>query len=382
MHLGIGKRSSAASIAGCLRKTWTQFPKWRCGSQSKVVLSWPTASPGLCIGCLGWESKDTRRLGARPLPQVMRRSLSWSEQFDALLNATDGNMARIKQLLFPLGVSTAGGDLTGTWISPHHLPPQSGVQAQQPWALETPIVPERVSWTEAHSTSLWDEVTILRSQLRSQAQVIGALKQAVQGLLEEREQQKYQIYALEASLRLLQGGPEQRALLEQRLEGLRRELQGLRGQVQEQAQAQIQTGPRKCSATSGLHLELQNERQLLWEESEILREELKLLRDQLSQHQQLLLKQMAEGRQAQTRSWKMLDQLQSGQESKEATRSEAQDAQREQDLLRTSIHVLQSKLPQGATFAMSLSSSSSEVSLPDGLQKSTLSNMEHRNFQL
>lgn len=35
-------------------------------------------------------------------------------------------------------------------------------------------------------------------------------------------------------------------------------------------------------------------------------------------------------------------------------------------LCRTSIHVLQSKLPQGATFAMSLSSSSSEVSLPDG----------------
>lgn len=326
----------------------------------------------------------------------MRRSLSWSEQLDALLNATDGNMARIKQRLFPLGVSSAAGDLTGTWISPHHLPPQSGVQAQQPWALETPTVPERLSWAEAYSTSsLWDEVTILRSQLRSQAQVIGALKQAVQGLLEEREQQKYQIYALEASLRLLQGGPEQRALLEQRLEGLRRELQGLRGQVQEQAQAQIQTGPRKCSAASGLHLELQNERQLLWEESEILREELKLLRDQLSQHQELLLKHMAEGRQAQTRSWKMLDQLQSGQESKEATRTEAQDAQREHDLFRTSIHVLQSKLPQGATFAMSLSSSSSEVSLLDsnsswellrkldgGLQKSTLSNMEYSSFQL
>lgn len=34
-------------------------------------------------------------------------------------------------------------------------------------------------------------------------------------------------------------------------------------------------------------------------------------------------------------------------------------------LCRTSIHVLQSKLPQGATFAMSLSSSSSEVSLLD-----------------
>lgn len=133
-----------------------------------------------------------------------------------------------------------------------------------------------------------------------------ALQQAVQGLLEEREEQKYQISALEASLRLLQGGPEQRVLLlEQHLEEMRRELQGLRSQVQEQAQAQIQTGPQKCSATSGLHEELQNEQQLLFEESQILREELKLLRDQLSQHQELLLKQITERRQAQACSWKI-----------------------------------------------------------------------------
>ncbi|XP_054427608.1 transmembrane protein CCDC163 [Pteronotus mesoamericanus] len=237
----------------------------------------------------------------------MSKSLSWSEQLDALLSATDGNVARIKQRLYPLGVSAAAGDLTGTWISPHHLPPQAGAQAQQPWALETPIVPERMGWAETQSTlSLRDEVTNLRSQLRSQAQVTEALRQAVQGLLEEQDQQKYQICALEASLRLLQRGPERKALLlEQYLDRLRRELQGLRSQVQEQAQAQIQAGPQKCSATSGLHQELQNERQLLWEESEILREELKLLRDQLTQHQELMLKQMAEGRQAQARSWKI-----------------------------------------------------------------------------
>nr|XP_055197469.1 transmembrane protein CCDC163 isoform X5 [Nyctereutes procyonoides] len=236
----------------------------------------------------------------------MSRSLSWSEHLDALLNATNGNIARIKQHLYPLGVSTAAGDLPGTWISPHHLPPQSGGQAQQSW-LETPFAPERLSWAEAHrESSLWAEVIILRSQLQSQAQVTETLRKAVQGLLEERELQKYQIRALEASLRLLQGGPEQRALLlEQRVEGLRKELQCLRSQVQKQAQAQIQTGPRKCSATSGLHQELQNERRLLWEESEILREDLKLLRDQLSQHQELLLKQMAEGQQAQAHSWKI-----------------------------------------------------------------------------
>ncbi|XP_043430738.1 transmembrane protein CCDC163 isoform X1 [Prionailurus viverrinus] len=237
----------------------------------------------------------------------MSRSLSWYEHLDVLLNATDGNVARIKQRLYPLGVSTAAGDLAGTWISPHHLPPQSGVHAQQPWALETPFVPERLSWGKAHgASSLWDEVIILQSQLQSQAQVTETLRQAVQGLLEEQEQQKYKICTLEASLRLLQGSPEQRVLLlDQCLEGLRRELQGLRSQVQEQAQAQIQTGPQKRSATGGLHQELQNECQLLWEESEILQEELKLLQDQLSQHQELLLKQMAEGGQAQAHSWKI-----------------------------------------------------------------------------
>ncbi|XP_008573094.1 PREDICTED: coiled-coil domain-containing protein 159-like isoform X5 [Galeopterus variegatus] len=237
----------------------------------------------------------------------MSRSLSWSEQLDALLNATDGNVARIKQRLYPLGVSTAAGDLAGTWIS-HHLHPQSGVQAQQPWYQETPTVPERLRWAGTYSpSSLWDEVTILRSQLQSQAQVTEALRQAVQGLLEEQEQQKYQISTLEASLKLLQRGPEGRALLlEQHLERLRRELEGLRYLVQEQAQAQAQmrTGPGKCSTTSVVHQELQTERQLLWEESKIL-QELKLLRDQLSQHQELLLKQITKGRQAQARSWKI-----------------------------------------------------------------------------
>nr|XP_054391538.1 transmembrane protein CCDC163 [Pongo abelii] len=118
----------------------------------------------------------------------MYRSLSWFEQLDVLLNATNGNVVRIK--------------------------------------------------------------------------VTEALRQAVQGLLEEREQQKYQISVLEASLRLLQGAPKGSALLlEQRLEELRRELQGLRSQVweQAQAQAQMQTGQGECSTTNGLPQELQTE---------------------------------------------------------------------------------------------------------------------------
>nr|XP_042127605.1 transmembrane protein CCDC163 isoform X7 [Peromyscus maniculatus bairdii] len=233
----------------------------------------------------------------------MNRSPSWSDQLHAVLNSTDENMARIKQNLYPLRVSSTG-DLADTWISPHHLPPQPGAQAHQPWPLKTPVLGERLSCTESHSSSLWNEITKLRSQLQAQAQVTAALRGAVQSLLKDREQQMKKISALEASLKLLQEGPKGRALLEQRLEGLRKELQGLRNQVQELVQTQTRTRPGKFSSTNGFHQELRTEHQLLWEESEILREELKLLRDQLSQHQELLLEQIAEGRQVQARSWK------------------------------------------------------------------------------
>ncbi|XP_015860593.1 transmembrane protein CCDC163 isoform X7 [Peromyscus maniculatus bairdii] len=250
------------------------------------------------------------------------------------------------------------------------FPLQPGAQAHQPWPLKTPVLGERLSCTESHSSSLWNEITKLRSQLQAQAQVTAALRGAVQSLLKDREQQMKKISALEASLKLLQEGPKGRALLEQRLEGLRKELQGLRNQVQELVQTQTRTRPGKFSSTNGFHQELRTEHQLLWEESEILREELKLLRDQLSQHQELLLEQIAEGRQVQARSWKTLEHLQSEQKGKfqtlEVTRTEAPDAQKEEPyFLRTSVHAWQSKLPMANIFAMSLSSSSSEVSLPD-----------------
>lgn len=53
------------------------------------------ALPGCASGILSWESKGTRRQDAAS-PKVMSRSLSWSEHLDTLLNATDGNVARIK----------------------------------------------------------------------------------------------------------------------------------------------------------------------------------------------------------------------------------------------------------------------------------------------
>lgn len=231
------------------------------------------------------------------------------------------------------------GDLADTWTS-HRLPPQPEAQAQQPWALKTPTLGERLSCTEAHSSSLWDEVTKLRSQLQAQAQVTEALKHSVQSLLKDREQHMFKISALEASLKLLQEGPKGRALLEQCLEGLKKELQGLRSQVQELVQNQMKARPGKLGPASGFHQELQSEHQVLWEESEILREELKLLRDQLSQHQELLLEQIAKGPQVQARSWKKLEHLQSDQMDRvhtlEVSSTEAHDAQKEEPYLLSS----------------------------------------------
>lgn len=68
------------------------------------------------------------------------------------------------------------------------MPSYTGVQAQQPWALEIAIVPERLIWAEVHNaSSLWAEVTILQSHLQSQAQVRhGVLGVYVWGLCERR----------------------------------------------------------------------------------------------------------------------------------------------------------------------------------------------------
>ncbi|XP_049631452.1 transmembrane protein CCDC163 [Suncus etruscus] len=354
-------------------------------------------------------SKETRfpgKLHAKLTPnsevsdssyQIMSRSLSWSQQFDALLSATDGNVARIKQRLYPLGVATTGNQ-TRTCVSPYYLSHlESGDQAPQSWALETPLLSEKQSWANIpNASSLWDEVTVLKSQLQSQAQAAETLRLTVQDLLEEREHQRSQICFLEASLKLLQEASAGSALLEQQLEELRRELKGLRNQVQEQVQTQIYTGGGKYTAISGLHQEVKNERQLLWEESEAMKVELKLLRDQLSQHQGILMKQMIEEQPTQTPSWKqILEQFRSGQEGNghtlEDTRTGAPDVWQD-EFLRNSLHDLQSKLsldtmspPSNSEVSLPGSSSSSWKllrRLGGDLQRNTLSNLKLSSLQL
>ncbi|XP_036610701.1 transmembrane protein CCDC163 isoform X1 [Trichosurus vulpecula] len=228
------------------------------------------------------------------------------------------------------------------------------------WTLDPPS--EGQGWDDAcFSLSMWDEITTLRSQLRTQAQVTVLMSQAVQGLMEDRERQRCQIDDLEEELGRLRGAPEGRARLEQRIEDLNSELQSLR--------RQLQARPGEASVTALLRQELQNDRQLLWEEYETVRGELKLLRDQLGQQQELLLRQMAEARQAQGRSWKVLEQVQSDQEGHsrvvDAARVEAQDVHREIDLVRAMVCSLQAQVRGDHPPRPDSAISSSDLSLSD-----------------
>ncbi|XP_044529836.1 transmembrane protein CCDC163 [Gracilinanus agilis] len=207
---------------------------------------------------------------------------------------------------------------------------------------------------------MWEEIATLRSQLRTQAQVTVLMSQAIQGLMEDREHQKCQIDDLEDELGRLRGTPEGRARLEQRVEDLNSELQNLR--------RQLQARPGEASVTALLRQELQNDRQLLWEEYEAVQGELKLFRDQLGQQQELLLRQMAEARQAQGRSWKVLEQLQIDQEGHfrvvDAAREEARDVRQEIDLVRAMVCSLQAQL-RGDPPRPDSAVSSSDLSLLD-----------------
>nr|XP_054092712.1 uncharacterized protein LOC118143131 [Callithrix jacchus] len=137
----------------------------------------------------------------------MNRSLSRFEQLSVLLNATDGNVSQIK--------------VRGQW--------------------RPPVCVGRLKDSQS---SL------------ARATVTGALRQAVQGLLEEREQQKYQISVLEARMFLSQfsapGWPQA-------------------GREKERSWG---TAPLHSFSSAG-------------------------------QHQELLLKQLAKGRQSQASSYKV-----------------------------------------------------------------------------
>ncbi|XP_020953288.1 uncharacterized protein LOC110261410 [Sus scrofa] len=138
-----------------------------------------------------------------------------------------------------------------------------------------------------------------------------ALRQAVQGPLEEKERWKYQICALEGIriTKVVAGGPRVKGLSPGATFGGAAKGNtvtskpgagtGLSPNTDGTTKVQCYQGPSARAA----------ERQLLREESEILEEEVKLRWVQLSQYRELLLKQMTDGQQAEACSWKVGPEL-------------------------------------------------------------------------
>ncbi|XP_038616328.1 uncharacterized protein LOC119940252 [Tachyglossus aculeatus] len=135
--------------------------------------------------------------------------MSWAEQLDSFLSATENSMARIKQRLCPSGTKTRG-DLSGDPLPSWPPRPHSDVSCCQ---------------------GVRDEVAALKGQLQAQAQVMASLSQAVRELIQEKEQQRLRICGLEEQLGWLQGVLARAVSLERRVEGLSGQLQGLRDQV-------------------------------------------------------------------------------------------------------------------------------------------------------
>ncbi|XP_068949443.1 protein KASH5-like [Petaurus breviceps papuanus] len=347
--------SAPAAGAASYPESFGLAPKEARPGPRRALRSPAPPPSGLGLGLSSSTLEPPRRI----LSPVSEDS-NWAEKLDSLLQVTDGNVARIKQRLCPLGVSSPGNSSlapSGSWM-PHSNP--EGELPGQVWALHPP--PGGQGWDDAcFSLSLWDEITTLRSQLRTQAQVTVLMSQAVQGLMEDRERQRCQINDLEEELGRLRGAAEGRARLEQRVDDLNSELQSLR--------RQLQAHPGEANVTSLLRQELQNDRQLLWEECETVRGVLKLLRDQLDQQQELLLRQMAEARQAQGQSWKVLEQVQNDQEGHsqvvDAVRVEAQDIRREIDVVRAMVCSLQVQVRGDPPPRPDSAISSSDLSLPD-----------------
>ncbi|XP_078189240.1 transmembrane protein CCDC163 [Callithrix jacchus] len=159
----------------------------------------------------------------------MNRSLSRFEQLSVLLNATDGNVSQIK--------------VRGQWRPPVCVGRLKDSQSS--------LARATVLYACIYHYSF--QIPTLSFRLNS---VTGALRQAVQGLLEEREQQKYQISVLEARMFLSQfsapGWPQA-------------------GREKERSWG---TAPLHSFSSAG-------------------------------QHQELLLKQLAKGRQSQASSYKV-----------------------------------------------------------------------------
>ncbi|XP_024201152.1 transmembrane protein CCDC163 isoform X3 [Pan paniscus] len=89
----------------------------------------------------------------------MNTSLSWLEQLDVLLNATDGNVVRNKQWLYPLGVST---ELIGLCIC--FFCSSGCILLGSPPQNSTAVTPT-VLWED--SEIMQKELKLLQYQLRS-----------------------------------------------------------------------------------------------------------------------------------------------------------------------------------------------------------------------
>ncbi|XP_053549182.1 myosin-4 [Bombina bombina] len=263
--------------------------------------------------------------------------MSWDTQLDSILTATEHNMAKIKERLYRKGELSKDQhlDLLYDNIMPYEEAPSK------------PDVPRASSVTSMSRVGTSEDIVSISSQLLSQAKMITSLHQAISKLERDRDHQQQRIQSLEDEVRQLRAlqGDKQDSALERKVEGLRHELSSELRHLQERARdspgREIISGQR---STASIMQEVNESKRLLWKEYESLRRDTDYLHQRLRRQEDDVLRQFAESqevKQVQGRNTKMLEGLQSSQQTQtlelNRTKSETREIQRDLLQIRSAI---------------------------------------------
>ncbi|KAM4641373.1 coiled-coil domain-containing protein 159 [Discoglossus pictus] len=301
--------------------------------------------------------------------------MNWDTQLSSILNATESNMAKIKERLY------VRGDLSKDNLNYDFLPSRAPLYDDVPAKPALPYSSSANSYNCAGSSE--DPVT-LSSQLLSQAKMITTLHQAIGKLERDRDQQQQRLQGLEDEVRRLRGlqGDTGDSLTERKIEDLRqelsKELRYLQERVRDPPMREPSPGQR---STASIVQEVNENKRLLWKEYENLRRDTDYLHQRLRRQEDDMLRQLSEAQEvkrAQDRNAKMLEGLLSSQQTQtmelNRTRTETQEVQRDLLQIRSAIGDLKEdmRILEGKVYAQPVRSDRTERAKPALRKKKTV----------
>ncbi|XP_069088936.1 coiled-coil domain-containing protein 159-like isoform X1 [Pleurodeles waltl] len=227
--------------------------------------------------------------------------MNWATQINSILTATDSNVATIKQRLNPDRSFPKEPLFEKLSVNKGYF----NDSLDRPWEFCTTCA------DSAHSSMSLKDLAAINNQLASQAKIIASLNQTVMRLEKDREHQRQRIHSLEEEVQRLQNTARSSsdAVLERRMEDLRRELSSELRHLREQV---LEIPDRGQSSVLNLIEEINESKRTIWKESESVRREIDQLKQKIRRQEEDLLQHMSashETRRGHDQNSKMLEDL-------------------------------------------------------------------------